>query len=95
MNFVTELLESKDCNAIFMIIDGRLIKIRHYIICRAKEKETSAEQTAQMYIKYVWKHYRLSKSIILDRDLQFILMFWTAVYKMLKIKMKLSTAFYS
>ena len=30
-----------------------------------------------------------------DRSSQFILMFWTAVYKILKIEMKLLTAFHS
>ena len=48
-----------------------------------------------MYIKYIWKHYKLLKSIMSDRDLQFILMFWKTVCKILKIKMKLLIAFYS
>ena len=52
MNYVTDLLESKDCNAILIIID-RLTKIRHYIMYKADNKRTSAEQTAQMYIKYI------------------------------------------
>ena len=39
MNFVTELLESKDCDTILMIID-RLTKIRYYIVYRAEEKRT-------------------------------------------------------
>ena len=42
MDFITELLKSKGCNAILIIID-RLIKMRHYIICRAEEKGISAE----------------------------------------------------
>ena len=45
MNFVTGLSESKDYNAILMIID-RLTKIRHYIIYKIKKEEISAEQTA-------------------------------------------------
>ena len=49
----------------------------------------------QIYIKHIWKHYELLKSIILDRGLQFILIFWKTVYRILKIKMKLLTAFYS
>ena len=42
MNFITKLLKSKDCNAIFMIID-QLIKIKHYIVYKAEEEETSTE----------------------------------------------------
>ena len=52
MNFITELSESKDCNTILMIID-RLIKMRYYIVCKADNKGISAEQIAQMYIKYI------------------------------------------
>ena len=52
MNFITELLKSKGCNAILMIIN-RLIKMRHYIVCKVEEKETFTKQIAQMYIKYI------------------------------------------
>ena len=52
MNFVTELSESKSCNVILIIID-RLTKMRYYIAYKADNKKTSAEQTVQMYIKYI------------------------------------------
>ena len=39
MNYVIDLSESKDCNAILMIID-RLTKMRHYIVYKAGNKET-------------------------------------------------------
>ena len=52
MNFITDLLKSKDYNAILMIID-RLTKMRHYIVYKADNEKISAEQTAQMYIKYI------------------------------------------
>ena len=77
-----------------MIID-RLTKMRYYIAYKADNKGTSAEQTAWMYIEHIWKHHGLLKSIMSDRDSQFILMFWMIVYKMLKIEMKLSTVFHS
>ena len=52
MNFVTELLKSKDYNAILIIID-QLIKMRHYIVYKAEEKRTSAEYTVCIYIKHI------------------------------------------
>ena len=52
MNFVTDLSKSENCNAILMIID-RLTKMRHYIVYKADNEGISAEQTAQMYIKYI------------------------------------------
>ena len=45
MNFVIELSENKSCNAILMIIN-RLTKMRHYIVYKAEEEETSVKQTA-------------------------------------------------
>ena len=48
-----------------------------------------------MYIKYIWKYHGLLKSIVSDRGSQFILMFWKIICRMLKIKIKLLTAFYS
>ena len=42
MNYVTDLSESKNCNAILIIID-RLTKIRYYIIYKADNEEISAE----------------------------------------------------
>ena len=45
MNFVTELSESKGCNAILMMIDW-LTKMRHYIMYKASKEGTSVEQIA-------------------------------------------------
>ena len=42
MNYITDLSESKGCNAILMIID-RLTKMRHYIIYKAGNKGTSVK----------------------------------------------------
>ncbi len=42
MNFVIELSESKDFNALLMMIN-RLIKMHHYVLCTTEEDETSAE----------------------------------------------------
>ena len=42
MNYVTDLSESKNYDAILMIID-RLTKMRHYIIYKASNKGISAE----------------------------------------------------
>ena len=42
MNYITDLSESKGCNAILMIID-RLTKMRHYIGYKADNEGISAE----------------------------------------------------
>jgi hypothetical protein len=52
MDFVIELSESKEKNAVLMIVD-RMTKMRHYISCLAENEETSAEETAKMLIDNV------------------------------------------
>ena len=42
MNFVIDLLESEGCDVILIMID-RLMKMRHYIVCKTEEEETSAK----------------------------------------------------
>jgi hypothetical protein len=49
---VIELLESKEYNAILMIIN-RLTKMHHYISCTAAEEETNAEEIARLLINHV------------------------------------------
>ncbi len=94
MNFVTGLPESKDFNAILMIVD-RLTKMHHYIPCTAAEEGTNAEEIARLLISHVWKLHELSSTIVSDREPQFISLVWKAVCRTLKIDVKLSTAFHS
>jgi hypothetical protein len=49
---VIELFESKDFNAILMIIN-RLTKMHHYVSCTAAEEETNAEEIARLLINHV------------------------------------------
>jgi hypothetical protein len=94
LNFVIELSESKKFNAILMIVN-RLIKMHHYVFCTAEEDDTSAEETAKLLINNVWKLHDLSSIIVFDRDFQFIFLIWKKMCQMLKINIKLSTAFHS
>jgi hypothetical protein len=52
MNFVIELSESKDFNAILMIVD-RLTKMHHYISCTTTKEDTNAEKIARLLINHV------------------------------------------
>jgi hypothetical protein len=52
MNFVIGLFESKDFNAVLMIVD-RLTKMHHYVSCTAAEEETNAEEIARLLISHV------------------------------------------
>jgi hypothetical protein len=49
---VIELFESKDFNAILMIVN-RLTKMHHYVFCTAAEEGTNAEEIARLLISHV------------------------------------------
>jgi hypothetical protein len=95
MNFVTELSKIKDdFNAILMIMN-RLTKMHHYVSCIVEKKDITVEETTRLLINHVWKLHELSSSIISDRDSQFVSLVWKTVCQILKINVKLSTAFHS
>ena len=93
MDFITGLPTSEGHNAILAFID-RCIKERHYISCTAGEEGTSAENTAYMLLKEVFRLHGLPASIISDRGPQFIATMWSSFCKRLGIQAKLSTAFH-
>ena len=93
MDYVTGLPESEGHNAIFTIVD-RLTKERHYVLCTAAEDGTSAEATAGLLIKKVFRLHDLPASVISDRGPQFVATVWKSFCKRLGIQPKLSTAFH-
>ncbi len=52
LNFVIDLSESRNYNAVFMIIN-RLSKMHHYSFCTANENETTTEKTTKLFIQHV------------------------------------------
>ncbi len=94
LDFVIELSDSRDYNAVLMIIN-RLSKMHHYISCTTNENETTIEKTAKLFIQHVWKLHKLLTTMIFDRDFQFISLVWNIICKMLKIKAKLFIVFHS
>ena len=52
------------------------------------------EGTADLYMKNLWKQYRLPREIILDRGPQFAIRFTKELWKKLGITTALSTAYH-
>jgi hypothetical protein len=94
LDFETKLLNNKDYNVILIMID-KSNKMHHYISCINDENETTIEKTTKVFIQHVWKLHELLTTMIFDRDFQFISLVWDTSCKMLRIKTKLFTAFYS
>jgi len=69
-------------------------KERHLIPCVASEKGTSAETTAELVIQNVVKLHGLPDTVVSDRGPQFVAEFWRHLCRLLRITVKLSTAFH-
>ncbi len=79
-NFVIELFNNKEFNAVLMMINC-LSKIHHYISCTINENEITIEKTIKLLIQHVWKLHELSITMIFDQDFQFIFLIWNTYIK--------------
>ncbi len=57
-------------------------------------KETTAEELAEIMKSEIIKHFNMFKSCVLDRGSLFILIWWAIFYHWWGIRRKLSTAFH-
>ncbi len=94
LNFIIDLSESDESNAILTVID-RLSKKRHYISCWSDDEEIFAEQTVKLLLIWIFRTHELLRSIVFNRDSQFILIVWKSLCLRLDIKMKLFIDYHS
>ena len=90
VDFITKLplLAGKD---MILVVYNRLSEMTYFV---AITKGILAEELAQLFRDNMWKLYRLLKSMISDRRLQFVVDLTMKLNKKLRIKMKLLTSFY-
>ncbi len=93
LDFIIDLSKSDENNAILTVID-RLSKKRHYILCWSDDEEIFAEQTVKLLLIWVFRTHELSRSIVFNRDSQFISIVWKSLCLRLDIKMKLFTDYH-
>ncbi len=84
MNFIIDLFDSYDYNAILTVI-CRLLKERHYISCIIDDENITVEKTAEMLLQWVYWTHDLSSFIVFNRDSQFIFILWKFLCKQLSI----------
>ncbi len=94
MNFIIDLSDSFDYNAILTVI-CRLSKERHYISCITDNEEITVERTAKMLIQWVYWTHDLFSFIVSDRDMQFISILWKFLCKRLSISLWLFIVYHS
>ena len=88
MDFIVELPASAGFNAIYVCVD-RLTKMAHFI---PTTTEVSAEETALLFYRHVWKHHGLPTDIVSDRGAQFISKFTRRLLEIFDIKGNRSTS---
>jgi len=71
MNFIIDLSDSYDYNAILTVI-CRLLKERHYISCIIDDEDITVEKTAEMLLQWVYWTHDLSSFIVFVTILVFI-----------------------
>ena len=94
MNFIINLSDSYDYNAILTVI-CRLLKERHYISCITDDEDITVEKTAEMLLQWVYWTHDLSNFIVFDRDSQFIFILWKFLCKWLDISLWLFIIYHS
>ena len=91
MDFVTGLPNTPQGNDSIWVVVDRLTKLIHLEPCK---KSITAEETAMLYQKAVFKHHGVPQSIVSDRDVKFVSGFWRSVNKLMATKMKMSTKYH-
>jgi len=89
-DFITKLPLAQGYNSILVVVN-QVTKMVHFIPITEK---TSAEELARLFRDNMWKLHGLPESIISDRGPQFVVGLIRELNEMLRIKSKLSTAFY-
>ena len=90
-DFITKLPLAQGYDAI-LVVCNCFSKIVYFI---ATMEKTSAEGLAKLFQDHVWKLHGLSKSIILDKGVQFAAGIIKELNNLLEIQTKLSIAYHS
>lgn len=90
MDFITDLPMSNKFDSICVLVD-RFSKMAHFVPCR---KTITGEETAKLFIDNIYRFHGLPEDIVSDRGPQFVSKFWQALFEILQVKIKLSSAFH-
>jgi hypothetical protein len=90
VDFIVKLPESHGYDAIMCIVDS-LTKHTHFI---PTHTTINAEGTTLLFFKEVWKHPGTPRVVVSDREPQFVAAFTRELYKLLGIKLAMSTAYH-
>jgi hypothetical protein len=90
MDFITGLPLCRGFDALLTLTD-KFSKAICLIPCKST---TSAEETAQLYLKHAFPVFGLPVKFISDRDARFTYKFWSSLMKLLDVKLGLIATFH-
>lgn len=90
LDFIVKLPLSEGFDSICVIVD-RLTKQAHFLPCN---ETITAEDTAELYMRNIFKIHGLPTDIISDRGPHFRAHFWKSLWTLLGVTVKRSTAYH-
>jgi len=90
MDFIVELPPSRGHDAIYVCVD-RFTKMAHFM---PTNSNVTAEQTADLYLRNVFKNHGLPRDTVSDRGTQFVSKFTRRLLELLEVKGNRSTAYH-
>ncbi|KAK2981476.1 hypothetical protein RJ640_021917 [Escallonia rubra] len=90
LDFITGLLKVEDLGTILVVVD-RFSKYASFI---TTPKYCSAEDTTQLFFKYVVKYWGMPQDIVSDRNSCFTGNFWTELFKLFGSQLSMSSSYH-
>ena len=90
MNYIVKLPKFERYDAIYVCVN-QFTKMAHFI---PTNTTVTAEQTAQLFYRHIWKHHGLPADIVSDRGTQFVAKFTRHLLERLDIQGNRSTAYH-
>jgi hypothetical protein len=90
MDLISPLPELKGYSAVMVVVD----QLSKMAILIPTSIEQTSEGTARLFLNYVFRRFSIPKKVYSDQGPQFVSVFMTDFYKMLKVEMNPSTTYH-